>query len=61
VHPFSHADLARANASDIDRRIRAVVEVALDPPAGVAGGRDDAHARLVELDSRIDVGDRLRD
>jgi hypothetical protein len=39
----------------------AVVEVALDPPSGVVGGGDDPRARLLELDPRIDVGDRLRD
>src|SRR4051794_5226520 len=38
----------------------AVVEVALDPSAGVGGGRDDARARLLEPSPRIDVGDRLR-
>ena len=39
----------------------AVVEVALDPPASVIGGFDDPGARLLELDPRVDVGDRLRD
>jgi hypothetical protein len=39
----------------------AVVEIALDPAASIVGGLDDPGARLLELDPRVDVGDRLRD
>ena len=37
------------------------MQIALDPPARLVGGLDDPRARLVELDPRVDVGDRLRD
>ena len=58
----------RARASEPQRQrqahealLGAVVEVALDPAASLIGGRDDARARLLELDPGVDVGDRLRD
>src|SRR3954469_19965419 len=57
----SRSILRRGAAAGRARRAGgAVVEVALDPSAGVGGGRDDARARLLEPSPRIDVGDRLR-
>ena len=41
--------------------LRAVVQVALDPAARLVGRLDDAHARRLELDPGVDVGDRLPD
>jgi hypothetical protein len=41
--------------------LRAVVQIAFDPPARVVGGCDDPGARLLQLEACVDVGHGVRD
>ena len=55
------ADRRRSSATEHEPLLRAVVQVALEPPALGVAGLDDARARRGQLLVGVGVGERLRD